>query len=378
MGNCIIKNVNVFVNDNAQMTTKDVMVVNGKFTESLFEELTNVKIIDGKNKLLLPGIIDLHNDEIEKVIAPKRENFFCDFDVIDKLMVGYYNNGITTVFLALSYSSEPGVRNLDNTYKIMEKICEYKKRFRFASSIGVNLRIELSADWSNLIRFIENYKNEIGIITFCDHSPNNHQNWSTNKYYRYISSRTKMTKKEFEILVSKINLNRNDNVLYLDSLLTKIKEYDIKIGFHDVDRFSKLIKKIDFGEFPTNLQTIKLLHNFCKPVVLGSPNIRNGKSINNNVSAHKICKMNLCDILSSDYDKNSILKSILILEPQFKAEFYNYYKLVSENPANLLELKKGKIQDGYDADFILIDMDTKKPHVYKTFIKGDIAYESFF
>ena len=261
-------------------------------------------------------------------------------------MLGYYANGITSANIAVSYSIEPGIRNADKAITILQEIKEYKKKFRFHSNLKVNLRVEMSADWSNLFNVIDQYLEEIAIVTLCDHSPNNMQNWSIHKYNRYISERSKMTNSEFTSLITQIELNKKKNSNSIHALLCELKKKKIVVGIHDMCCTTEYDANIDFGEFPTSTELIDYLHKENKYVVLGTPNIRNGGSINNNISCLDACKHDKCDILCSDYDRNSVLPSVSILNPALDTGFYKCFKRLSENPARLLGIKKGVISPG--------------------------------
>lgn len=373
----LIKNATVYDIQKKLWSSQDVGICGNSFV-NVNANNKNWEIIDGSNKLLLPGIIDLHNDEIEIFFAPKRDVFFSGFDIMDKLMIGYYANGITSSHIAITYSLEPGIRNESKAYLILQQIKAYKKFFRFASSIKVNLRLELSADWTNILKIIDEFRSDIALVTLCDHSPNNMQKWSVQKFYRYIAGRSKIKAADFYLLLLNMKKNKEKNIRNVRSLYRELKERGLVIGLHDICYPIEYDPHIDFGEFPTNIKIIDYLHKEKKYVVLGTPNIRNGGSINNNISCLEACKLGKCDILCSDYDRNSVLTSISKLNPTLDGNFYECYKRISENPAHLLNVKKGIISPGYDADCILINSELTSPRIYKTFVNGEVAYESCF
>ena len=374
----LIKNPITYDIQQEKWISKDIWIAGSSFADKEHINDGSIKTVDASGKILLPGIIDIHNDAVENFFSPKRNVFSSGTDILDKLMIGYYANGITSANIAITYSLEPGVRNADKAQIILREIKEYKKQFRFPSSIKVNLRIEISADWSDIFRIIDNFREEIAIVTLCDHSPNNLQNWSVHKYYRYITTRCQITDSEFDLLITEMKINKDKNMNNLHDFYCALKARNITIGVHDMCCTTEYDTNIDFGEFPTNIKIIDYLHREKKFVILGTPNIRNGGSINNNISSYEACKLGKCDILCSDYDRNSVLPSVGILNPDIDTNLYESYKRLSENPARLLGVKKGVISPGYDADCILIDQDLTKPHVYKTFVKGELAYESCF
>jgi len=371
----IIKNVLVYCYEQKRIQKRDIQIKDGRIYEIadvIDTDLNTLGFMDGGGCMLLPGMIDLHNDEIEGAVAPKRGCFFCDDSQFEDLMLGYYSSGITTVYHAVSFSAEPGIRNEANAHKLIAHLKKFKSSFRFPGSIKINLRAELTSDWTYMQSVINEFRDEINVISFGDHSPDNRQGWTKDKFYRYILSRAKIGQDDYEKLLERMYLNKRKNVSVFPSFIQEQREKGIVIGLHDLTEETECVSGMDFGEFPTNMKMIDYLRVKGKKVVMGAPNIRNGKSINNNVSAFDVCKAEKCHILCSDYDHVSMLQCLRMYDERF----FDWYQYVSENPAKLLGLNKGKIEIGYDADFILVDSDKGHLHVRKTIIGGKLAYES--
>lgn len=376
----ILKNAMIYDYKKKSLAKKDIQVENGIIItiESEIKDNADLKVIDAKNQILLPGMIDIHNDEIENAISPKRNCFFCEEDVFHHLMLGFYSSGITTVYHALAYSIEPGIRNYSTAHEILKQLERFKTHFVFPNSLKINLRVEITSDWTSLVSFIDEFRNLIGIITLCDHSPNNKQEWSIQKYKRYLSSRALIDEHSYKELLKKMVLNKQRNLKLQEGLVNLLKEKKYIVGIHDLVGSDEYIVNIDFAEFPTNLNVIDFLKNKKKCIAMGAPNLRQGKSINNNISAGSVCKNEKCDILCSDYNRISMLKSVYTFSQFQKRDFFEDYKMVSFNPSKLLNVKKGQIRKGYEADFILVTFENENIKVHKTFIGGKMAYESCF
>ena len=84
---------------------QDLAIRNGCFTTSVSPDMRR---FDADGLIAMPGIIDLHGDGFERHIAPRNG---VEFDLETALLATdreLLANGITTAFLALTISWEPG------------------------------------------------------------------------------------------------------------------------------------------------------------------------------------------------------------------------------------------------------------------------------
>ena len=74
---------------------------------------------DGSGLIAMPGIIDLHGDGFERYIAPRNG---VEFDLETALLATdreLISNGITTAYLAMTVSWEPGLRSIERARDIV-------------------------------------------------------------------------------------------------------------------------------------------------------------------------------------------------------------------------------------------------------------------
>ena len=124
--------------------------------------------IDLGDDLLLPGLIDLHGDAIEKEVEPRPNAFFplpVAFDAIDRRMAAA---GVTTAFHGISFAEgELGVRDV----AFAETLARALNGFAGAVDHRVHIRYELTdaASEARVTRLID--EGVANLLSFMDHTP---------------------------------------------------------------------------------------------------------------------------------------------------------------------------------------------------------------
>lgn len=378
--NLLIKNIVIYDYQKQEVNKVDIYIEGKKIAKIDKNIESKCKIvIDGRGKFILPGIIDVHSDVVENMISPKRNMFILNESILQQLLMSNFVCGITTSYQAIAYSYEPGIRNSKYAIEFVKVLEDFRQRNEMAKMLNINLRIEMTSNLNPLIQSKILNKDCVSLVSICDHSVGNSQHWDEEKFSRYLSERAKMSSDSIKNLICEMEKNRRANYNKFCDLLNKYSSRKRKICLHDIGKVEDTIvyPNFDIAEFPTNEEIINWVLHKNKGVVMGAPNIYNGKSINGNVMAYDICRKDKCTILCSDYSRETMLPSITLLSNGDLDVFMDYYKLVSLNPAEYLNFKKGKVCEGYDADLILVSDILSKPKIEYTICGGKIGYGVF-
>lgn len=97
-----------------------------------------------------------------------------------------------------------------------------------------------------------------------------------------------------------------------------------------------------------------------------------GGSHSGNISALDLVQHQWVDILSSDYAPRSLLESVFIITQETNQPLYQVIKLVTFNPAELLNIieERGSLKVGQQADFITVFYDKVVPQITTVFRQG--------
>lgn len=365
------------------------LLINGQRIEQIIAEGTDravcmkdLEIIDARGMYLLPGIIDIHSDAIEKEISPRPGTFFPinpSFYELEKRMAA---SGITTIYHSPSLSGglSFGVRSDVMVMEIIENVNNNNHACSMVHNL-IHLRYEISnlSGIDIVKKLLE--KRMIHLFSFMDHTPGQGQYTIPGTFDKYMMKTYGITGEEAHSLVKKIKILRSQvDVGALKEIAEMALQQGIVIASHDDDTPHKIDKMLDLGvsvsEFPVNIDAARYARSQNIHVAIGAPNVVRGGSHENNLKAIDAIQNGTADIICSDYYPPSMLAAVFKLVEE-GIELPRAIRMVSLNPALALGLsQQGSIEIGKQADLALIEMYQRHPLVRKTLVGGKVVYQS--
>ncbi|AFM40727.1 metal-dependent hydrolase involved in phosphonate metabolism [Desulfosporosinus acidiphilus SJ4] len=344
---------------------------------------SDLTMIDAEGCFIMPGMIDLHSDAIEKEIQPRPNTLFptrmAFYELEKKLTV----SGITTMFHSLSLSDEWGVRNQEMVVEIINSINTLKKA-RSMINHKIHLRYELT--------FLEGLKalegliksKSIDLMSYMDHTPGQGQFRDAEALKDFTVQSYGPKGQEFEEFLDKTLENQAlISWTKLRELSKMAKQEGIPLAFHDDDNQEKINALLEcegiISEFPINLETAAYAASKGIHVCVGAPNIIRGKSHSNNMRALDAILNHAADIICSDYLPSAMLPAVFYLSKE-GIRLTDAVKMVTFNPAKALGIEKeaGSIEVGKCADLIVVEMHQDYPILRKSFVGGNLVFQSDF
>ncbi|WP_054028259.1 alpha-D-ribose 1-methylphosphonate 5-triphosphate diphosphatase [Bacillus sp. FJAT-28004] len=383
----IVTNGKVVLPD--QIADAAIAIVDGRIDAVLLDEMAVVNwirrhpksiSIDAKQRYVLPGLIDIHCDAIEKEVQPRPNTLFpLDMAFLEferKLPV----HGITTMYHSLSLGVGLSLRGDHLLTGMIEHINSYRNRRSM-----IRNRIHLRFEVSHLagMPIVERFLNErsIDYLSFMDHSPGQGQYREPGSFERYVMKNQGIGLDEVRIIVEDLIQRRQlvsgDHLKHLSKLAAKA---GIAIASHDDDSTEKVDESVSYGisvcEFPINLETAQYASKRGLRVCVGAPNVVRGASHDKNLKAVDAITVNAADILCSDYHPSSMLAAVFKLADEGIAALPAAVRMVSLHPAQALGADKdiGSIELGKAADLIIVDRYDGLPWVTTTIVGGHNVY----
>ena len=156
------------------------------------ENISDTNTIDLSGKTLMPGMIDLHCDALEKEVEPRPNvHFPLDFACAqaDKRNA---SAGITTVYHALSFAHEElGVRNNDFAAEIVRAVNDWQPHALVDNRVHCRYEITDETGAPVLKKLIE--ENAMHLISMMDHTPGQGQFKDMAAYKNYLTQTYKKT-----------------------------------------------------------------------------------------------------------------------------------------------------------------------------------------
>ncbi|HBY9527002.1 TPA: alpha-D-ribose 1-methylphosphonate 5-triphosphate diphosphatase [Klebsiella aerogenes] len=335
--------------------------------------------LDGEGGWLLPGLIELHTDNLDKFFTPRPKVDWPAHSAMsshDALMVA---SGITTVLDAVAIGDvRDGGDRLENLEKMINAVEETQKRGLNRAEHRLHLRCELPHH-TTLPLFEKLVDREpVTLVSLMDHSPGQRQFANREKYREYYQGKYQLSgeqmlrfeEEQMALAAAWSQPNRQ-------AIAAICRERQIALASHDDATHEHVAESHRLGsviaEFPTTLAAAQASRQHGMNVLMGAPNIVRGGSHSGNVAAHQLAASGLLDILSSDYYPASLLDAAFRIADSDDNAFTlaQAVRLVSKHPAQALGLHdRGVIAEGKRADLVLAHRRGEHVHIDHVWRQG--------
>jgi dihydroorotase len=342
----LIKNGKVYQNGN--LIKKNIFIKKDKIIKITGQELKADDIIDAKNKIIIPGLIDEHVHFREPGLTHK-EDFFTG-------SMAAAAGGITTIL------------DMPNTLPPTTNLQRLDEKRRLAKKSIVNYGFHFGSTDDNIAE-IKKVKNVAAIKVYmhCYAGDLRIDNQHVLKNI-FSSNKTIAVHAENESVLEAVSLMQHSNnhlhFCHISSkeelhYATKEKKHNVSVEVtpHHLFLTAKDLNKLgSFGEMKPSLKTIEDqkalwngIHNNKVDTIATdhAPHTKEEKLDPNYPYGVPGCETMLPLLLNAVNEKKLTLKKLV--------------QLCCENPAKIFKIKnKGRIKEGFDADLTIIDLDLEK------------------
>lgn len=316
------------------------------------------KEVDLGGHILMPGMVDLHCDALEKEAEPRPGvHFPFDFACAqaDKRNAAA---GITTVFHALSFANaELGVRNNNTAAELARAVHAWQAHALVDNRVHARYEITDPTAPAILHELLAN--DEIHLMSFMDHTPGQGQFKDADAYRNYLARTYKKNADEIEALLADKLAQGEGAFERMERLAIAARELGIPLASHDDDRPDKIgivtALGVAVSEFPVNLETAQAARAAGLATLYGAPNILRGKSQSGSMRALDAVIEGVADCLCGDYSPAALLPAVMQLPNLAGIPLYEAIALVTCNPARAVGLHdRGVIAAGKRADLLAV------------------------
>lgn len=320
--------------------------------------------------LLLPGLVEVHTDNLERHIEPRPKVKFPHKTAILAHDGELASVGITTVFDALRLGSI--IRGAVPYRKYARGLATDILTLRDAGALRarhlLHLRAEVCSD--TLLDDLAEFGPEdgVGLVSLMDHTPGQRQFRDMDKLKTYYTGKYGYSDSEYETVITyRSALGARVRDLHEGAIVREAARLGAALASHDDTTQAHVTRSKSLGiclaEFPTTLEAAQACRDNGIDVIMGAPNLIRGGSHSGNVSALEAAEHGLLDILSSDYVPSLLMASVVKLA-QLWDDLPRAVATITANPAQATGLTdRGQIAPGKLADIVRVSMIEDTPVV---------------
>ncbi|WP_137111381.1 alpha-D-ribose 1-methylphosphonate 5-triphosphate diphosphatase [Rhodobacter sp. SY28-1] len=318
--------------------------------------------IDCGGDLVMPGLIELHTDNLERHIEPRPKVNWPHAAAIIAHDAELASVGITTVFDALRVGSV--VSNSKANYgeyarALADEILDLRSEGALKISHFLHLRAEVCSE--TLIDELAKFgpEDRIGIVSLMDHTPGARQFRDMSKLKDYYIGKHGISDADWDAHVARqLDLKARLGAAHEAAAVAAARRYGAVLASHDDTETSHVARSAEhgahFAEFPTTIEAARACNTHGIKVMMGAPNLIRGGSHSGNVAASDLAEADLLDIVSSDYVPSSLLSAALMLGDLW-GDISRGIAAVTRAPADAVGLSdRGKIALKARADLVRV------------------------
>jgi alpha-D-ribose 1-methylphosphonate 5-triphosphate diphosphatase len=355
-----------------------VLIDDGVISAIEPESSAGYDVIDLQGKWLMPGMIDLHCDALEKEVEPRPNVHFPLTFACAQADKRNAAAGITTVYHALSFAhDELGVRNNHFAAQIARAVHDWHPhglvdnrvhcRYEITDETGLPILKDLLAEHA------------MHLISMMDHTPGQGQFKGMAAYRDYLTHTYKKTADEVEVIVERKVEAASGAYARMVELAQAAHTAGISVASHDDDSAERVATMSDIGadisEFPISLEAAKAAKAAGMSTIFGAPNIIRGKSQSGSMRAIDAIHEGVADCLCADYAPATLIMAVMSIPGLTDLDLPSTVRLVTANPAKAAKLDdRGSIEVGKRADLIAVGEPGGLPQVANAWVHGKLAY----
>jgi alpha-D-ribose 1-methylphosphonate 5-triphosphate diphosphatase len=333
--------------------------------------------LDLEGDLLIPGLVDVHTDNLEKHMMPRPGVRWSARAALLAHDAQVASAGVTTVLDALCVGEVEHADQREQMFR--EGVAELRAlapRGLLRAEHLLHLRCELSV--ATMQAAFEPVADDplVRMVSLMDHTPGAGQFADVERYVKKNARNLGMTEAEARAYVARRRETR-DRVrdANRDAILARLAGRPIALASHD-DRTEDEVASwhasgVMISEFPVSLVAAEAAKRHGMAVVAGGPNIVRGGSHSGNVAASDLVARGFVDVFASDYIPSSMLASAMLLHDRYGIALPRAIATIAAEPARMVGLDdRGRITPGLRADLVQVHLADGHPLVRQVWREG--------
>lgn len=317
---------------------------------------------DLEGDVLMPGIIDLHTDSLERHYFPRAN---IDWNPVSAAVTHdgcLLSVGVTTTFDSMSvgsYNANPA-RGEETLRRLVDGLLNAQRAGLLKGDHRVHWRCETTSD--HLRERLEHLADHpmTAMVSLMDHTPGQRQYRNVEKHtasWRAGGMSDLAVEERLSAARERQARNAAPNRAYVAALA---RERGLPLASHDDEDETHVDEAAALGatvsEFPVTVAAARRARERGMTIFMGGPNLIRGGSYSGNVRASELAELGLLDGFASDYVPRSLIEcAFRITGEPFGWSLARGVALVTDAPARASGLTdRGRIAPGLRADVVRV------------------------
>ena len=333
-------------------------------------------VIDAAGQYVLPGLIDIHGDDIENHLFPRSGARMATPMALAASDRANLAAGITTKFHAISFEQD------ESENRSPELAADLTEAITGADGLLADHRLHARCEVTQqecvggVLRVVDN--GDADLVSVMSHIPGKGQFRDIDSFRQYYEESTNHTVAEAEEMIEQRCDVPMDTVKErVDRVVDHAHEAGAVTASHDdedpeeVDRLADA--GVDITEYPITLATAERAADVGMTTAMGAPNLVRGESQWGNLSTADAIDAGVVDVLVADYHPPSLLAGAFVDTGEPLPE---RVRRVTANAADAVGFEeRGRLVPGKRADLVVVDSEPT-PTVTRAVVAGQPAYRA--
>ena len=316
---------------------------------------------DLEGDYLMPGLIDLHTDNLERQAQPRTNARWPSRSALLIHDAQCAAAGITTVFDALCLGDLGFEKERNDTFlNGYADLAALVPTGALKVEHLLHLRCELPApELPNMLKGVVQDP-LVRLLSIMDHSPGIGGQYKDEERYRRMRAAEGHAAEMIDRTIADMqDLHHAHYAPNRAWVMEQARARGIPLASHDDATPGDIIRNeadgISIAEFPVSLAAAQEAKARGMRVIAGAPNIVRGGSHSGNVAVMELVRQKLLDALASDYVPAAMLEAAMLTVLHGALSMPQAVALVTSGPADIVGLAdRGRLAPGQRADMIQV------------------------